>query len=702
MDEKKLKEILQNTDAPAPNEEARKSALNAAMAEFDKKDQKTFQGNTKQDRPIGMFNNLWRLLMKKRFVITGVTGAVAACAVLVLISFPLFSYEAGMEGKNMQRADTGFANATANISQPARQSLLDKWRRQNKETGDVDPEYREALESANRQRADEARRSGTSSLPTPIGSSDARIQAPKLNNLEGTNPLEAWRRRSDAVNVGRSVASPRPDIVQNQYSAKGRDDFAAFQDNATKRVSEKPVSTFSIDVDTSSYSFVRRMINNGRLPQKDAVRVEELINYFDYDYKLPESTETPFKPNIAVYDSPWAKDKKLLHIGIKGYELTQDQKPASNLTFLIDTSGSMNSQDKLPLLINSFKLLLDTLDEKDTISIVTYAGSAGTVMNSIKADNRHTIQNALNNLRAGGSTAGGAGIKQAYSLAESNFIKGGVNRVILATDGDFNVGITNQDELQGFVEHKRESGVSLSILGFGHGNYNDSLMQALAQNGNGNAAYIDSLSEARKVLVEEAGSTLFTIAQDVKIQVEFNPELVAEYRLIGYETRQLKREDFNNDKVDAGEIGAGHAVTAIYEITPVGSENRSVENLRYQKEVQQQPEKAEQEFSNEYAQLKIRYKLPEEGLGTFSDTSKLLTRTITTQDESDISEFSDDIRFAAAVAGFGQILRGGHYTGDFSFDDVINIAMESRGEDRFGYRTEFINLVRLAKSAKEM
>lgn len=682
MDEKKLKEILKNTDAPAPDEDARKAALHAAMAEFDKKDQKTSQGNAQRERPIGMFNNLWRLLMKKRFVITGVTGAVAACAMLVFVS-----YSTTMSGRGgggiVQDKGANFATVASNISGE-----------------DTDPEYQEALEAANQQRAEQAERAGGSSLPTPIGSSDARIQAPDLENLKGENPLEVWRRRSDAVNIGRDEFKTAHDRVTPPQIAEGRDDFADFQDNAVKRVAENPVSTFSIDVDTSAYSFTRRMINNGKLPPKDAVRVEELINYFDYDYKLPESTETPFEPNIAVYDSPWAQDKKLVHIGIKGYELTQDQKPASNLTFLIDTSGSMNSQDKLPLLINSFKLLLNTLDEDDTISIVTYAGYAGTVLEPTKAGDRHKILNALNNLRAGGGTAGAAGIQQAYALAESSFIKDGVNRVILATDGDFNVGITHQDELQDFVERKRESGISLSILGFGQGNYKDDMMQALAQNGNGNAAYIDSLSEARKVLVEEAGSTLFTIAQDVKIQVEFNPALVGEYRLIGYETRQLKREDFNNDKVDAGEIGAGHTVTAIYEITPAGSENRSVDELRYQQPAEE--EALEQDLGDEYAQLKIRYKLPEEGLSEFSDTSKLLTRTITKQDESDISELSDDIRFAAAVAGFGQILRGGQYTGEFSFDDVIEIATDSRGEDKFGYRTEFINLVRLAKSAQEM
>ncbi|MCP4979369.1 MAG: VWA domain-containing protein, partial [Gammaproteobacteria bacterium] len=345
------------------------------------------------------------------------------------------------------------------------------------------------------------------------------------------------------------------------YQDQGRDKFTEITPNPTKLVREDPVSTFSVDVDTASYAFVRSSLNRGVLPQKNAVRIEELINYFDYAYKAPENRTEPFSTNVSIMPTPWNAQTKLMRIGIKGYDLPKTRSPHANLVFLIDTSGSMNSPDKLPLLRNSFKLLLASLKPDDTVAIVTYAGSAGTALEPTRVADKNKILSALDRLNSRGSTAGAEGIRRAYQLAEQQMDKNGVNRVILATDGDFNVGITNPEELKNFVERKRKSGVTLSVLGFGHGNYNDQLMQALAQNGNGNAAYIDTLSEARKVLVEQAGATLFTIAKDVKLQVEFNPAMVSEYRLIGYETRQLKREDFNNDKIDAGDIGAGHSVT---------------------------------------------------------------------------------------------------------------------------------------------
>ncbi|MGI9464840.1 MAG: vWA domain-containing protein, partial [Aestuariivirgaceae bacterium] len=424
-------------------------------------------------------------------------------------------------------------------------------------------------------------------------------------------------------------------------------------------------------------------------------RVEELINYFPYEYEAPDDRDVPFSTHVSVMPSPWNTHTKLMHVGIKGYELPKGDKPKSNLVFLLDTSGSMNAPNKLPLLRNSFKLLLSSLQPDDTIAIVTYAGRAGTVLEPTKVRNIGKIYRALDRLRSRGSTAGAEGIRQAYQLAERNFDEDGVNRVILATDGDFNVGITDKDELKSYIERKRKSGIFLSILGVGRGNYNDALMQTLAQNGNGNASYIDSLSEAQKVLVEEAGSTLFTIAKDVKIQIEFNPQTVSEYRLIGYETRILKREDFNNDKIDAGEIGAGHTVTAIYEITPAGSEQKLVDDLRYQ------PKKLEEASdvvqSNEYALLKLRYKLPN------SDTSTKIEFPVTPSVESDgVSSAPRETRFATAVAAFGQILRGGRFTGNYSFGDVIKLALSARGEDEFGYRAEFIKLVRLARSAAKM
>jgi len=494
---------------------------------------------------------------------------------------------------------------------------------------------------------------------------------------------------------------PTPDDrIVHQYQEQGRDQFQAFEESSIKNVKAEPVSTFSIDVDTASYSFVRRALNNGVLPQKNAIRIEEMINYFDYDYAVPEHGGHPFQPTVAVYDSPWRSGNKLIHIGVKGYQV--QEKPKSNLVFLIDTSGSMYSPDKLPLLISSFKMLLDTLSPDDTIGIVTYAGSSGVALQPTKVSDKHKILSVLDGLRSSGSTAGAEGIRQAYQLAEQSFVKEGNNRIILATDGDFNVGITNRDELKGFVERKRKSGIFLSVLGFGQGNYNDHMMQALAQNGNGTAAYIDNLNEARKVLVDEGSSMLFTIAKDVKLQVEFNPQTVQEYRLVGYETRALNREDFNNDKVDAGDIGAGHTVTAIYEITPVGA-TPIVDDLRYQKPAPKvigdhpvvapaQDDAAEAMNSDEYAFLKIRYKKPD------SDTSTLMTRPITKEDEKDFDALSDDIRFANAVASFAQMLKGSKFV-PVDYDTVIETANRARGKDEFGYRTEFVSLVRLAKTA---
>lgn len=529
------------------------------------------------------------------------------------------------------------------------------------------------------------KRSQVASPPVASGAVDQSIA--RQGYLEGLAP--APMRSHMEAKQARGLAD-RSDIVAPGYQDQGRDKFEDITPNPLKLVTEEPVSTFSVDVDTASYAFVRGALNRGVLPQKDAVRVEELINYFDYNYETPDSRDEPFKANISVMPSPWNVNTKLLRVGIKGFELPASERPKANLVFLIDTSGSMESPDKLPLLRNSFKLLLSSLQADDTVAIVTYAGSAGTVLEPTRAEDKNKILSALDRLHAGGSTAGAEGIRQAYQLAERQMEEGGVNRVILATDGDFNVGISDVEELKGFVERKRKTGVTLSVLGFGHGNYNDQLMQALAQNGNGNAAYIDTLNEARKVLVEQAGATLFTIAKDVKLQLEFNPAMVSEYRLIGYETRMLNREDFNNDKVDAGDIGAGHSVTALYEFTPAGSAARQIDPLRYQAE----SEPKASGLDGEYGFLKIRYKLPE------SDSSTLIsTAAETSQEVSSVEQAPQSARFAAAVAAFGQILRGGRYTGDFTYDDVIALAQSAKGEDPFGYRNEFVNLVRLAKAA---
>lgn len=487
-----------------------------------------------------------------------------------------------------------------------------------------------------------------------------------------------------------TTAAKSADQRQIYYQDQGRDKFTDIKTNPVKIARDEPVSTFSIDVDTSSYSFVRGELNQNVLPQKDAVRVEEMINYFPYDYARPADRTVPFKANVSVFPTPWNSDTRLMHIGIKGFSLNGQEKPKSNLVFLVDTSGSMDEPNKLPLLQNSLKLLVDTMGPEDTVSIVTYAGSAGTVLEPTKAKDKAKIIGALDRLMAGGSTAGAEGIRQAYQLAEQSFDKTGINRVILATDGDFNVGITDPQELKSFVERKRESGVTLSVLGFGRGNYNDEMMQTLAQNGNGNAAYIDTLNEARKVLVDEVSSTLFTIAQDVKIQVEFNPDTVSEYRLIGYETRMLQREDFNNDKVDAGDIGSGHTVTAIYEITPRDSKAKLNDDLRYG--TGDTPAKA---GADEYGFVKIRYKLPGE------KDSKLISEPVKIDATSaTIDAAPQESRFATAVAAFGQLLRGAQYTKSYSYDDVIALAQGAKGKDEFGYRAEFVNLVRLAKTAQ--
>jgi Ca-activated chloride channel family protein len=482
-----------------------------------------------------------------------------------------------------------------------------------------------------------------------------------------------------------------------------RENYAHFDDNPVKRVAEQPVSTFSIDVDTGAYANVRRFLNQGSLPVQDAVRVEEMINYFSYDYPLPKDKTRPFSLTTEVAPTPWndvqgrtnaaggrmsgaAQGTYLLRIGLKGYDIAAEKLPPANLVFLVDVSGSMMSPDKLPLLKSGLKLLVQKLRAQDRVSLVVYAGNTGVILEPTPGDQKGKILAALEGLSAGGSTNGSAGIKLAYAMAEQGFIRNGINRVLLATDGDFNVGTVSFEALKDLAEEKRRTGVSLTTLGFGTGNYNDRLMEQLADAGNGNYAYIDTLHEANKVLVNEMSSTLETIAKDVKIQIEFNPAVVAEYRLIGYENRALRREDFNNDKVDAGDIGAGHSVTALYEVALVGSKGVRMEPLRYG------AEKPAAGNKDELAWLRLRYKLPA------SDTSKLIEQPIKTADIKEAGKTSGDFRFAAAVAAFGQQLRGGKHTGELGYDDILKLAQDARGKDAFGYRGEFVTLVNLAKS----
>jgi Ca-activated chloride channel family protein len=488
---------------------------------------------------------------------------------------------------------------------------------------------------------------------------------------------------ADAVAAFAPPPPPSPGYWQPSITSK----FPDAKPNAVVVAAEQPVSTFSIDVDTASYGVVRDALNQGALPQADAVRVEEMVNYFDYAYPLPQDRSLPFRASVRVYPTPWNRDTQILHIGIKGFDIPRKERPPANLVFLIDSSGSMDEPNKLPLLKRAFHLLVDQLTDKDRVTIVTYAGAAGLVLPPTPGSDKAKILAALDQLEAGGSTAGGEGIRLAYQLAEANFMKGAVNRVLLATDGDFNVGITDPKALEDFVTRERGSGVYLTCLGFGDDNYQDATMQKLAQAGNGNAAFIDTLNEAHKVFVDQISGTLFTIANDVKIQIEFNPARVAEYRLIGYETRMLNRTDFNNDKVDAGDIGSGTTVTALYEITPVGSRAVMSDPLRYGKSAKGDP-------SGELAFLKIRYKLPGETV------SKLITRPIGNGDvTADFASVSPDMRFAASVAGTAQLLRHDPYIKDFSYDRAREIATAARGEDRFGYRADFIRMLDLAQTA---
>jgi len=484
-----------------------------------------------------------------------------------------------------------------------------------------------------------------------------------------------------------------------------RENYQSIIANAIKKVSEESVSTFSIDVDTAAYSNIRRVLNQGSLPYTDMVRTEELVNYFSYDYKKPERQTQPFSVETEIAPTPWNSKSYLLHIGIKGFDVDRSDLPPANLVFLIDVSGSMQSANKLDLVKKSLQMMTRQLDEKDSVAIVVYAGAAGVVLEPTPGNEKAKILSSLEGLTVGGSTNGGAGIKLAYQLAQQSFIRGGINRVIIASDGDMNVGTVNTRALKDLIISKNDLGISLTTLGFGMGNYNSHLMEQLADVGNGNAAYIDNLKEAQKVLVEEMSSTLFTIAKDVKIQIEFSP-LVSEYRLVGYENRMLKREDFNNDKVDAGDIGAGHTVTAIYEITLAGDNADQIDPLRYSKKRSKDSPsilssktsspKANSPKTSEIAFLKLRYKLPEDEY----NKSKLVSYPIRYSSiKRALNESSTNFRFSAAVAAFGQKLRGGEYLIDaFSYDDILGLARKARGDDINGYRGEFIQLVNLASS----
>jgi len=492
------------------------------------------------------------------------------------------------------------------------------------------------------------------------------------------------------VQASSSPAQPAPAPLRRQHEegAFNTETYDRVVSNPFVRVTDRPLSTFSIDVDTASYSNVRRFLRAGRLPPKGAVRVEELINYFRYDYAPPKG-DAPFATHVEIAACPWNTAHRLVRIGLKGKVVRNASRPASNLVFLLDVSGSMRPANKLPLVRKAMALLTEQLGENDRVAIVVYAAASGLVLPPTGCDRKETVLAALDRLTAGGSTNGGQGIRLAYRTAAKSFVRGGTNRVILCTDGDFNVGVTDQSELLRLIESNAKGGVFLSVLGFGMRNYKDSTLEKLADKGNGNYAYIDDLAEAKKVLVEQMTGTLVTIAKDVKIQVEFNPTRVAAYRLIGYENRLLRKEDFNDDAKDAGEIGAGHTVTALYEVVPAGREidTPAVDGLKYQAAVTL----TDAARSSETLMLKLRYKAPD------GEKSKLLVLPVTDGGKS-FSHASADFRFAAAVASFGMILRESKHKGNYTIDGVIELAASSLGHDESPYRTEFLALARKAKN----
>lgn len=480
-----------------------------------------------------------------------------------------------------------------------------------------------------------------------------------------------------------SVRSCEPALTDETYSDFNTESYEKINENNFKTVLNSPLSTFSIDVDRASYSNVRRFLNNNTMPYKDAVRIEEMINYFDYTYPQPTNND-PFSVNLEAGDCPWNKDHKLVLIGIKGKEFKGNEVPNSNLVFLIDVSGSMQDPNKLPLIKQAFHILVNNLRPADRVAIVVYAGAAGIVLESTPGNERSKILAAIDMLEAGGCTAGGAGIKLAYKIAKQNFLLGGNNRVILATDGDFNIGASSDAEMTRLIEEKRNDGIFLSILGFGMGNYKDSKMEKIADAGNGNYYYVDNIMEAQKIFGEELSGTLFTIAKDVKIQVEFNPSKIKAYRLIGYENRLLNNEDFNDDRKDAGEIGAGHTVTALYEIVPAGSTESfsTVDPLEYQSTTLAK--------GSGVMTVKLRYKEP------MDTVSKLIVAKVREQEMNNTS-LSANLQFASSVAEFGMLLRASEHRGASSYDQVISMATASKGIDKYGYRQEFIKLARIAE-----
>nr|WP_077960911.1 VWA domain-containing protein [Ensifer adhaerens] len=665
-------EKLSGLTPPKASAEARARALAAAMQSFDEaeKNSSATQGSSFPVRQSSIFNRIWSPIMNRKLL-----AGSALATLLVVPAAAFLTFELTRDG--------------APFGERAQEIALKDETRKDEKRQKPEPQA-----TAKKAVAEERARQEAKTVETPVAAPvESEAAAPAADAMANSVARDSVAPLSATGGMQpRMTFLPAPVVQEEMQPAPehNRERFGKAESNPVKSVVTDPVSTFSVDVDTASYAFVRRSLMEGQLPERDAVRVEEMVNYFPYDWPRPESAAQPFKATVTVTPTPWNGGTRLMHVAIKGYDVVRTQAPKANLVFLIDVSGSMDEPDKLPLLKGAFRLLVEKLKPEDTVSIVTYAGNAGTVLEPTAVKDKAKILAAIDTLQPGGSTAGAEGIDAAYALAEKAFVKGGVNRVMLATDGDFNVGPSSDEDLKRLIEEKRKSGIFLSVLGFGRGNYNDALMQTIAQNGNGTAAYIDTLAEAQKTLVEEAGSSLFPIAKDVKLQVEFNPAAITEYRLIGYETRALKREDFNNDKVDAGDIGSGHSVTAIYEVTPKGSPAVLNDDLRYAEA--EKPVAEASPNSGELAFLKIRYKKPD------GDKSELITTPVTEANTVPaLVEAPEDVRFSVAVAAFGQKLSGVTALADYTYDAVIDLAAASKGADPFGYRSEFVNLVRLAK-----
>ncbi|MFN6951423.1 MAG: vWA domain-containing protein [Albidovulum sp.] len=638
---------------PAPDPQARVQTLRRAMESFDRHQENRAALRPMSDRPdgAGFLTGVRRMLSHLSPRATLAATASVAVIGLALALYPQFRQTPGLPGPQPEAV-------------PERPAGL--------------PGTSAAAPDAVMQAAEDMAEHETAMAPLP----EVAAAEPMAPPVPAPGPMPA-RTRELGAPAGLAVGGPdlaAPEAMIRPYPAD-TETFAHAGANPVKIVTEEPVSTFAVDVDTASWPVIRSSLEAGVLPPKEAVRIEEMVNYFPYSYPAPEAGEAPFRASVNLFPTPWNDGTMLLRIGLQGKMPAVEDRPPLNLVFLIDTSGSMQDANKLPLLKQSLRLLLGQLRPDDRVAMVSYAGSAGLVLESTAASERNTILGALDRLEAGGSTAGQEGLVQAYQVAADMADEGRVSRVLLATDGDFNVGLSDPAELADFIAGKRESGIYLSVLGFGRGNLDDATMQALAQNGNGTAAYIDTAAEAQKVLVDQLTGALFPIADDVKVQVEFNPAAVAEYRLIGYETRALAREDFNNDRVDAGEIGAGHQVTALYEITPADSPARLTDPLRY-------GSAPAQDDAAELGFLKLRYKAPGES------TSRLIALPIPAAP----GEADADARFAAAIAGMGQLLSGSKYLGDWGWDAAIALASGAKGEDPFGYRAEAVRLMRLAQS----